>query len=80
MGAHLCPRLEEYIGQVKAKNHVVSHLPVLNDTTIALHSIRNEGNLVWSERVAAVGNPELLTHHVGWALTTCYSQHVSSLL
>jgi hypothetical protein len=56
------------------------HLPVLSDTAIALLPIRNEGNVVWSERVAAVGNPEFLTHHAGWAFTTCYAQHVSSLL
>jgi hypothetical protein len=30
--------------------------------------------------VAAVGDPELLTHHVGSVLTARYSQHVSSLL
>jgi chromosome segregation ATPase len=30
--------------------------------------------------MAAVGDPELPTHHSGWALTARYSQHVSSLL
>jgi septal ring factor EnvC (AmiA/AmiB activator) len=35
---------------------------------------------VWSERVTTIGDPKLLTHHVGWALTACYSQHLSSLL
>jgi hypothetical protein len=35
---------------------------------------------MWSERVAAVGNPELPTHHAGWALTARYAQHMSSLL
>jgi hypothetical protein len=30
--------------------------------------------------VAVVGDPELPTHHAGWALMTCYSQNVSSLL
>jgi hypothetical protein len=42
--------------------------------------IRNEGNVVWSERVAVVGNPKFLTNHAGWVLTARYSQHVSSLL
>jgi hypothetical protein len=56
------------------------HLPVLGDTVIALLPIRNEGNVVWSEHVAAIGNPELPTHHVGRALTARYAQHVSSLL
>jgi hypothetical protein len=56
------------------------HLPILDNTTIALLPIRNEGNTVWSERVATIGDPELPTHHVGWALTTRYSQHMSSLL
>jgi hypothetical protein len=42
--------------------------------------IQNEGNAVWSKRVAAVGDPELPTHHASWVLTTCYSQHVSSIL
>jgi hypothetical protein len=36
--------------------------------------------MVCSERVAVVGDPELLTHHAGWALTARYAQHVSSLL
>jgi hypothetical protein len=56
------------------------HLPVLGDTAIALLPIRNEGNAVWSEHVVVVDDPELLTHHAGWALMTRYSQHVSSLL
>jgi hypothetical protein len=57
------------------------NLPVLGDAAIALFPVWNEGNAVWSERVAAIGNPELLTHHAGWALTTApYGQHVSSLL
>jgi hypothetical protein len=56
------------------------HLPVLGDTVITLLPIQNEGNTVWSERVSAIGDPELLTHHVGWALTARYAQHVSSLL
>jgi hypothetical protein len=56
------------------------HLPVLGDTAIALLPIHNEGNAMWSERVAAVGDPELPAHHVGWALTACYAQHMSSLL
>jgi hypothetical protein len=36
--------------------------------------------MVWSERVAAIDDPDLPTHHAGWGLTTCYAQHVSSLL
>jgi hypothetical protein len=56
------------------------HLLVLGDTTIALQPVQNEGNAVWSERVAATSDLELPTHHAGWALTTRYSQHVSSLL
>jgi hypothetical protein len=56
------------------------HLLVLGDTAIALLPIRNEGNAMLSERVAAIDDPELLTHHVSWALITCYAQHVSSLL
>jgi septal ring factor EnvC (AmiA/AmiB activator) len=56
------------------------HLPVLGDTAIALLPVRNEGNAVWSERVATVGDPELPTHHAGWALMACYAQHVSSML
>jgi hypothetical protein len=56
------------------------HLPVLGDTAIALLPVQNEGNAVWSERVTAIGDPEFLTHHAGWALTARYAQHVSSLL
>jgi hypothetical protein len=56
------------------------HLPVLSDTAIALLPIRNDGNTVWSERMADIGDHELPTHHAGWALTARYAQHVSSLL
>jgi predicted transcriptional regulator len=56
------------------------HLPVLGYTAIALLPVQNEGNVVWSERVTAFGDPEFLTHHAGWALTARYAQHVSSLL
>jgi septal ring factor EnvC (AmiA/AmiB activator) len=56
------------------------HLLVLGDTVITLLPIQNEGNTVWSERVAAVDDPELPTHHAGWALITRYSRHVRSLL
>jgi hypothetical protein len=56
------------------------HLPIFDGTAIALLPVRNEGNAVWSERVAAVDDPELPTHHPGWALMARYSQHVSSLL
>jgi hypothetical protein len=56
------------------------HLLVLGDTAIALLPIWNEGNAVWSEHVATIGDPELPTHHAGWALMTRYAQHMSSLL
>jgi hypothetical protein len=46
------------------------HLSILGDTTY----------MVWSERVASIGDPELPTRHAGWALTPRYAQHVSSLL
>jgi hypothetical protein len=41
------------------------HLPVLSGTAIALLPIRNEDNMMWSERVATVGNPKLPTYHAG---------------
>jgi hypothetical protein len=56
------------------------HLPVHGDTTLVLLPIQNEGNTMWSECVATVGDPELPTHHAGWALTARYAQHMSSLL
>jgi hypothetical protein len=56
------------------------HLPVLDGTAIALLSVWIEGNTVWSEHMAVVGDHELSTYHVGWALTSRYAQHVSSLL
>jgi hypothetical protein len=56
------------------------HQPVLDDTAIALLPVWDEGNAVWSERVAAIADPEFLTHHAGWALMARYAQHVSSLL
>jgi septal ring factor EnvC (AmiA/AmiB activator) len=36
--------------------------------------------MVWSVRMATVGDLELLTHHAGWALIARYAQHVGSLL
>jgi hypothetical protein len=56
------------------------HLPVLGDTAITLLPVQNEGNAVWSECMAAIGDPELLTHHAGWVFTARYSQYVSSLV
>jgi septal ring factor EnvC (AmiA/AmiB activator) len=56
------------------------HLPVLDDTVIALLPVRNEGNASWSERMTAINDPEFSTHHAGWALTARYAQYVSSLL
>jgi hypothetical protein len=50
------------------------------DTAITLLPVWNEGNAVWSERVTAIGDPELPTHHAGWALTARYAQYVSPLL
>jgi chromosome segregation ATPase len=38
-----------------------------------------EGNTTWSERLAAVGDPERSVYHLGWALTACYAQHMSSM-
>jgi septal ring factor EnvC (AmiA/AmiB activator) len=55
-------------------------LPVLGDTAITLFPVRNLGNMVWSERAAAIGDFEFPTHHAGWALTARYAQHMSSLL
>jgi hypothetical protein len=49
------------------------HLPVLGYTAIALLPIRNMSNAVLSERVAAIGDPELPTHRAGWALTARYA-------
>jgi hypothetical protein len=48
------------------------HLSGLDGITIALLPIRNEGKAVWSERVAAVSDPEHPTYHAGWAFTACY--------
>jgi hypothetical protein len=49
------------------------HLSVLDSIVIALLPIQNKGNMVWSERVVVIGDSELSTHHVSWALTTRYS-------
>jgi hypothetical protein len=35
---------------------------------------------MWSERMAAISDTELSTHHTGWVLTARYSQHVSNLI
>jgi hypothetical protein len=56
------------------------HLPGLAGTAIALFPIQNEGNTVWSERLAVVGDPEHSAYHTGWAFTARYAQHMSSML
>jgi hypothetical protein len=55
------------------------HLSGLVGTTVALFPIQNEGNVVWSERLAAIGSPERLTYHTGWAFMARYAQHMSSM-
>jgi cell division protein FtsB len=55
------------------------HLSGLVGTAIALFPIPNEGNMVWSEHLAAMGNPERSAYHMGWAFTACYAQHMSSM-
>jgi hypothetical protein len=37
------------------------------------------GNTAWSERVAAVDDPERSAYHAGWAFTARYAQHMSSM-
>jgi hypothetical protein len=56
------------------------HLPDLDGTAIALFPVRNEGNTVWSEHLASIGDPERETYHAGWAFTVRYAEYVSSLL
>jgi septal ring factor EnvC (AmiA/AmiB activator) len=41
--------------------------------------VQNKGNTAWSERLAAVGDPERLTYHAGWAITVRYNEHMSSM-
>jgi chromosome segregation ATPase len=41
--------------------------------------IQNEGNTVWSERLADVGNPERLAYHARWEFMARYTQHMSSM-
>jgi hypothetical protein len=55
------------------------HLPDLAGPTIALFPVQNKGNTAWSERLAAVGDPERLTYHAGWAITVRYNEHMSSM-
>jgi hypothetical protein len=49
------------------------HLPGLAGTAIVMFPIQNEGNMAWSERLAAVGDPEHSAYHAGWAFTACYA-------
>jgi hypothetical protein len=56
------------------------HLPGLNGTAVALFYVQNKGNAVWSERLAAIGDPERETFHASWVFTAHNAQHVSSLL
>jgi hypothetical protein len=55
------------------------HLLGLVGTAIALFPVQNEGNMTWSERLAAVGDPESSVYHAGWAFTARYAQHMSSM-
>jgi hypothetical protein len=55
------------------------HLLGLAGTAITLFPIQNEGNTAWSERLAAVGDPERSAYHAGWAFTARYAQHMSSM-
>jgi hypothetical protein len=55
------------------------HLPGLAGTAITLFPIQNEGNMAWSERLAAMGDPERSVYHTGWAFTLGYAQHMSSM-
>jgi hypothetical protein len=55
------------------------HLPGLVGTAIALFPVQNEGNTVWSERLAAVGDPERSAYHMGWAFMARYAQHMSCM-
>jgi hypothetical protein len=48
-------------------------------TAIALFPVQNEGNMAWSEHLAAVGNLERSAYHTGWAFTPRYAQHMSSM-
>jgi hypothetical protein len=78
-GDYLDDTLERVVHQALTEFYEC-HLPVLDGTTIVLLPVQNESNAVWSKRLATVGDPELPTHHAGWTLMPCYSQHVSSLL
>jgi hypothetical protein len=55
------------------------HLSSLVGTAVALFLVQNDGNTAWSERLAAVGDPERPTHHAGWAFTARYVHHMSSM-
>jgi cell division protein FtsB len=55
------------------------HLSGLASTAIALFPVQNEGNTVWSKRLAAVGDPEHSAYHAGWAFMACYTQHMSTV-
>jgi hypothetical protein len=56
------------------------HLLGLDGTAVALLPVRNKGNTIWSESLAAIGDPDHETYHAGWAFTARYVQHVSFLL
>jgi hypothetical protein len=56
------------------------YLSGLDSTAVALFPVRNEGNIIWSEHLATIGDPERETYHAGWAFMTRYAQHLSSLL
>jgi hypothetical protein len=55
------------------------HLPDHASTAIALFPIQNEGNMVWSECLVAMGDLKRSAYHAGWAFTARYAQYMSSM-
>jgi hypothetical protein len=55
------------------------HPSGLVGAVVSLFPIQNKSNTAWSEHLVAIGNPERLAYHAGWAFMACYAQHMSSM-
>jgi hypothetical protein len=56
------------------------HLSGLTGTAVTLFPIWDVADPMWSEHLATACNTAFPTYQVGWAFTTRYAQHMSSLL
>jgi hypothetical protein len=69
----------EGVAQQALTDFCEHNLLSLTGTATAMFPVQNKGNIAWSERLAAVGDPECSSYHTGWAFTARYAQHMSAM-